>query len=199
MLFRSKREVIGYMGSGGNHLRWLLLLDPSFVLPRGTSQNNYDFIIQDVYSFGRTWQNWLNYEWRWRLEVEDLIAFSHGRVIQSDIKYCALKTDPDAAFKHYLKFNTNLNTTLIDTFKRKTMEYNDTIVAQSVLDNVLIIDSEGLFQPQLDTELYNQVVEWFELDNLYDQASEIHTKWYNLIKRAEQDIITDLQIGRAHV
>jgi hypothetical protein len=181
------------MGGGGNHLRWLLLLDPQFSYLREYASDNYSFIINCVYPNDRTWQNWLNYEWRWRLEVENLIAFSHGRVIQSDTRYCALRTDPDNAFRHYLKFNTNLNTTLIDTFKQQTADYNKLINTNSDSANLLIVDSESMFQPTLDQDFYNKVIDWFELSDHYEQAAEIHQQWWKLVKRAEQEIIRDLQ------
>lgn len=188
-----KREVIGCVGGGGNHLRWLLLLDPQFPHlqgHRGPSHDTFSFIVNNVYPEDRNWQNWLNYEWRWRLEVDHLIAFSHGRALQRDTRYCALVTSPDDAFKHYVKFNTNLNNTLVETFKQQIGIYNNSF---RPADNLLIIDGSKLFQPILDIELYNKVIEWFELSDNYAQAAEIHSLWWKLVKRAEQEIIQDLQ------
>jgi hypothetical protein len=180
------------MGGGGNHLRWLLLLDPEFSYFREQAADNFTFITKCVYPNDRTWQNWLNYEWRWRLGVEDLIAFSHGRVLQSDTRYCALKTNPEQAIKHYLKFNTNLNTTLMQTFKQQTEDYNNKI-GSIKSDNLMIVDSDQLFQPTLDKDFYLKITEWFNLSDNYDQAATIHSMWWALIKRAEQEIIQDLQ------
>jgi len=187
-----KREVIGCIGSGGNHLRWLLLLDPEFSYFRDLAPDNFAFINKFVYTDDRNWQNWLNYEWRWRMELDQLIAFSHLRELRSDVKYCALVTDPDLAFKHYVKFNTNLNTTLVHTFKEKTVEYNNRIHSLNN-SNMLIVDSADLFKPQLDVELYRKIVQWFELRDYYEQAAQIHQRWWQLVKRAEQEIILDLQ------
>lgn len=188
-----KREVVGCIGGGGNHLRWLLLLDPSFTYFRDVAPDNYSFIVNCVYPNDRNWQNWLNYEWRYRLEVENLIAFSHGRELQSDTRYCALKTSPTDALKHYIKFNTNLNTTLVDTFKQQTHRFNEFVESHTTNENLLVIESGDLFQSTLDRNLYERVVAWFNLSNNYTQAAEIHSIWWNLVKRAEQEIIQDLQ------
>ena len=188
-----KREVVGCTGGGGNHLRWLLLLSPEFSYFRDHAPDNFTFIKQCVYPNNRNWQNWLNFEWRWRLKVDQLITFSHLRPLQSDTKYCALITDPDLALKHYLKFNSNLNNTLIDTFKYQVIIYNDSVKKQSDKNNLIVINSETLLQPELDQDLYNKVVNWFSITNCYNQAKEIHLLWWQLVKRAEKDIITDLQ------
>jgi hypothetical protein len=82
---------------------------------------------------------------------------------------------------------------LINTFKQKTAEYNETIDSYKNHDNVLIVDSERLFDKTLDKNLYSQIVDWFELGNSYEQAAEIHTLWWRLVKKAEQEIIQDLQ------
>jgi len=187
------REVVGCLGGGGNHLRWLLLLNPEFSYFRDHAPDNFTFIRDCVYPNNRNWQNWLNFEWRWRLEIDKLIAFSHLRPLQSDTKYCALVTDPDLALKHYLKFNSNLNNTLIDTFKSNVEIYNRQVQAQSKSPNLLIIDSAELFQPTLNRYLYTKIVTWFELKLYYTQASQIHARWWHLIKTAEKEIISDLQ------
>jgi hypothetical protein len=187
-----KREVIGCMGGGGNHLRCLLLLDPEFSYFRDHAPDNYTFMKECVYPDDRNWQNWLNYEWRWRLGLDVSIKFSHLNRIENDTKYCALRTDPDLAFKHYVKFNTNLNTTLIHTFKEKIVEYNDKL-DKSLKDNILVVNSIDLFKPTLDQTLYYTATEWFGLSNCYEQAAQIHQRWWTLVKRAEQEIILDLQ------
>jgi len=56
-------------GGGGNHIRWLLYPDKIFHSIEDYD-NKLDFIKAEIYNNDRSWDNWLEYEWNWRTELD---------------------------------------------------------------------------------------------------------------------------------
>jgi hypothetical protein len=210
------------VGSAGNHIRWLMLLDSKFsmqlisadiaviefnslsvalenlpdhvVCPFDTIKNKVNFINTHVYHNDRSWHNWLHIEWRFRKQLDSVINFDHNfQNISSQVKTVALTVDPEIAYKHYVKFNCNLNNNSKKLFM-KSIDYNNYHVNQHKNNPmVLVIDSNLLFDPVLNKNIYNSIIEFCELDDHYFIAQDIHTRWINLNKKSEIDIVKDFQ------
>jgi hypothetical protein len=65
-------------GAGGNHLRWLLLIDEKFNFFNFQSiTDKVNYILNSIYPLKRTHSNWLDYEWIWRDDLKRFIMFMH--------------------------------------------------------------------------------------------------------------------------
>lgn len=206
-------NILAPIGAFGNHLRWLLLLDDHFKLevpmvPLGkisinvattfpkvwitTLESKLAFIKTYVYSKARTWNNWLITEWYYRDFLHGSIGFYHEvNRIDTTPRCIAMLTDPDLAYRCYFKFNPNLNNTLPQDFKRYIARDNEYIQSHKQ-DNVLTVHSSTLYNSVLDKDLYESVTQFFNLDNHYDVAQEIHALWYNLHQQSEKKFVNDV-------
>jgi len=105
--------IIAPIGGGGNHIRWLCLLDQSFDLKKITEKDKFDFILNDVYNDDRNWHNWLQFEWTWRNEVDNIINHQHYLPkAQKNLnfnKILYINANGENCYKHYIKFNSSLN------------------------------------------------------------------------------------------
>jgi len=105
--------IIAPIGGGGNHIRWLCLLDQSFDLKKITEKDKFDFILNDVYNDDRNWHNWLQFEWTWRDEVDNIINHQHYLPkAQKNLnfnKILYINANGENCYKHYIKFNSSLN------------------------------------------------------------------------------------------
>lgn len=239
--------MVGAIGSFVNHVRWLMLLDPSFkiVVPafdevkynviKGADWPSYDsylkkdlskvdeFIKQEfvekeaylidltgnidskvqefeskIYPESRTWHNWLLFEWRYRERLDQLINVTHDLVKPTDMtsKNLLLNIDPELSYRSYLKFNTLLNNETMDSFKKMVSDNNRKFMES--VDNgssqvQKILDSTVLFQPVLDKNFYDELTQWFDLNDCYEQANYVHSLWYKAHKRAEKEFVTDIR------
>lgn len=166
-----------------------------------TVADKIDFITQYVYNQQRTWSNWLAYELKFRGQLNDYIVLCH-QYYNIDQKIPNIESDeiviglvaPDLAFKSYIKFNSHLNFATFDEFKDEIRHAN-MIAAEYAKNypNILHLDFSVLHNKQLDKEFYKAVTLWYNLSDNYDAANEIHGIWFDLHKKAEQDIIKDFQ------
>ena len=217
-----KYAINSPIGAFGNHLRWLLLLDEKFkfslsVTPVSEAftanptknqidtsptyefkelQQKFNFIKTHVYNENRTWHNWLAIEWQYRIQLASLISFNHDYVHitpNTTVKTIATTISPTLAYKSYLKFNSHLNNTSKEKFQNVISNNNWHIKNLSNYHNLMIINSDNLFTPSLDSQLYKSMTDFFELTNLYDSANSIHQLWYNLHKKAEKEFVETVQ------
>ena len=49
------------------------------------------------------------------------------------------------------------------------------------------INGDSVFDPVLDPVFYQQLVEFFEFENLYDYAAQVHQAYYNCRVHSAQD------------
>lgn len=158
-------------------------------------ESKIKFIQERVYHLTRTWKNWLFVEWKYRQDLNKFIDFEHQI---SDLKNIntptlVLITDPDLAYRSYLKFNSNLNNSPVEHFKEIVMKCNKlNSTLKKFNSNTLVLDSKVLFQPELDQKFYKQLTDWAELSSQYDAANFVHGLWYSAHKRSEREIINDL-------
>jgi hypothetical protein len=208
-------NIVAPFGAFANHIRWLLLLDSSFSMSNNYSNlpeninaelnskfNKINFSQIDskltsfrdyIYPSSRTWHNWLIFEWRWRTRLNEYINLCHHYDELTNIhkKTIVCTIDPDIAYKSYVKFNSNCNNTDKDVFLstvEKANEFHSTLVN----NNIVVVDSGILFNEILDREWYLQLINWFELEDHYSIAQQVHKLWYDGHKRAESDIIIAL-------
>lgn len=237
-------RVCAPIGAFGNHVRWLMLLDPSnnFIFsdtderryqnlagPGWPSYEKYiksdwsgvsvqikdeimsllfsdnihfdslesklNFIKFKVYSDLRTWWNWLIIEWKYRRPLDQIIKLNHSYVdpTDNDLKTLILRIDPVLAYRCYLKFNSNLNNTLPDSYVQKT-QYANHVHSEIATNNphVKLLSTDILYQPTLDRLFYTELIDWFGMSNLYNEANEIHHLWYCAHQRAEKEFVRDI-------
>jgi len=201
MLKSDTYNVNAPIGGFGNHVRTLLLLSDKFHLRYNNKiiAHKFDKKLKKIkilcYPSQKTWHNWLYYEWKTREHFSAEILFSHDfDFIKNNkntfAKIIALIINPELCYRCYLKINSNLNNTLRKTFidhiessNRKTLE-----LAQQD-SRVLPIEASHLFSPMLDREFYNSIIHWFDVEDRYETACELHETWYNLHIKSEQEFV----------
>jgi len=176
-------------GSGGNHLRWLLFLDNKFPNPwneEQTIESKLNFIHSCVYSSKRTWYNWLHIEAQYRPTLDSIIETTHRGWIppsEDNIKTLYMTTvDRTIPFKHYFHINLGLNSATPSELKQQmNVTWNKLNRFKSIIDqypNRKIIECDTLFEPMLNKKFYQEVIEFFEFDDHYESAQQIH-QWYS--------------------
>ena len=247
---KSDFGIIAPIGGFGNHVRWLMLLDPryQFTLRSGfLTQQKYESIKginwpqyddylnlnfktyseeikseilnfsvdifsypatilefdnlnskldsfkNSIYSKHRTWHNWLLTEWKYRDYLNTFVNFEHNKNFLSQ-KTLALTIDPEIAYRCYLKLNSNLANRSPENFITQVKQYEKI----SASANIKILDSGILYQPILDRNFYNEMIDWFGLLNLYDEANYIHSLWYQAHRRAEAEFVQDISKFYSH-
>ena len=157
-------------------------------------EDKIKFIKSKVYPSSRTWHNWLHTEWRYRPVLDNIIKFNHSFDNNTFNLAICMTTTPELAYKSYLKFNSNLNNLLVSEFKDYVKKYNEKILPNTQSKNVLLLNSDLLFNEILDKNLYYSAISHFGLDDHYESANYILKIWFNLHKKAEKEIINDLKM-----
>ena len=211
-----RHSIAAPIGGFGNHVRWLVFLDPKFKFdlvpfaePRSLQKElNYEkrlnFLDADsklecfrskIYPPERSWENWLKFEWFYRKELDEILKFDHK--IDPNCNQClALTIHPDLAFHCYFKLNSNLNWLTPNEFKHRIKNFmidsTAGIKAQSSTDkfpDVKILLVNSLYQKTLDRNLYNSIIEWFELSDCYELANQVHGLWFDAHERAQKEFV----------
>ena len=149
----------------------------------------------EIYSDTRSWHNWLRTEWLYRRELNSLIHLCHSlkEYNNTKLKTLVMTIDPTLAYSCYLKLNSNLNNMSVDQFKQETVELNNYHIELAKSNpNIKLISADILYQPTLSRDFYNSVINWFNLEDLYDKANYVHQLWYQCHKRAEQEFVNDI-------
>lgn len=171
------------------------ILSTGLFLNLTSLDSKLDFILTHVYPDTRTWHNWLMIEITYRDVLNSLIVVSHEHnvdMIKPGSKLLICKCDAELAYKSYLKLNSNLNKASKEGFIKLNRDFCAEIQELEHNTTVKITDSTVLFQPTLDRNFYNELIDWFELDDNYKYAQQIHTAWYNSHKRAEKEFVKDI-------
>jgi len=206
-----KCGVCAPIGGFGNHVRWLALLDPVFQFeatplaePRfkkiPDSSRHIKFLDADskldsfrtqIYSSKRSWDNWLWMEFLYREDLDEVLLFEHrGSQIDGIDKNLVLTINPELALRSYFKLNSNLNHCTPNIFKKQVRQVVESALSNSSkrLKNK-IMNVDCLYQPVLDREFYNNMIEWFELTDCYELANQVHGLWFAAHQRAEQEFV----------
>jgi hypothetical protein len=191
-------NIIFPEGAGGNHLRWLLFLDPQYQDPFNnytSADSKVKFILENVYTPKRTWNTWLQQEWFHRPmlngqidifhECEDWKTFTDQRSLFITFNNCELP------LMHYYHINLGLNSSTPEQFRawiiyrQLTIEY---IQAQTQSNsNFKFLKADCIFDPELDVDFYNQLVSAFGFDNVYEHAAQVHRAYTQCRRRSAQE------------
>jgi hypothetical protein len=207
----AKCGVCAPIGGFGNHVRWLALLDPAFQfeltplaeprfkkIPDPTRHITFldpnsklESFCTQIYSSKRSWNNWLWMEWLYREDLDTIFVFKHREDQIDEIhKNLVLTVDPELALKCYFKLNSNLNHCTPDIFKEQSLWFSRNAIRNlpNLVENK-ILNVDCLYQSTLDREFYNNMIEWFGLNDCYDLANQVHELWFGAHERAEQEFL----------
>ena len=169
---------------------------PIFCLDFSNQAVKLSSIEQAVYHQGRSWHNWLRVEWTYRPLLNNHVYFDH---FISDLEDTVSKRliltleDPMLALQSYLKFNSNLNNSTHQDFLTSIKKYREQHITLPLYYPQIKVDSSDLlFQPTLDRDFYNRLIEWFELDDNYELANQVHKLWYDAHCRSEKEFVADI-------
>ena len=183
--------VHGTIGSGGNHVRWLLLMDKKFNFYNlNNIGEKINFIKKFVYPKTRNHKNWLEYEWRYRKSLNKYITFGHTcwangweHRMEDFSKYNVYVNSNDAnlLLELYSKFNPTLNNMTREEFLYQALnEHNESICCLTNWHKGIQVDTKILYQEILDETLYKNLITYCNLDNNYEYCNQIHNLWFNL-------------------
>jgi hypothetical protein len=189
-------NIIFPEGAGGNHLRWLLFLDPQYKDPF----NNYvtpklkaKFITEHVYGAGRTWNTWLQREWHHRPMLDSQMNINHNfndwaRLTDQRTLFL-LFLDYELPLQHYFHMNLSLNSTTPDQLREKFAQRHSMTqhIQQEHCKNFGFVYGDSVFDPVLDPDFYQQLVEFFGFSNLYVHAAQVHQAYYQCRVQSAQD------------
>ena len=205
-----RHSVCASVGGFANHYRWLLLLSEKYNDLTSLNANSFmrvkkafpwkvedkvKFIEENIYCKERNHKNWIAYEWKYRKPLDHIIPVSHNIYSASYAiapkhspsvphKILVSLLDPQECLKHYVKFNPTLNTfSPLNFVKRCEDDITDAKEYLSYLrehEEVFIVNGEKLYQPELDKTLYKSIIDFFELEDLYEHANKIHMMWYRI-------------------
>jgi hypothetical protein len=205
-----RHSVCASVGGFANHYRWLLLLSEKYnnlALLNANSfmrinkafpwkvEDKVKFIQDNIYCKERNHRNWINYEWKYRKQLDHVIPVSHNIYSASYTiapkhspskphKILVSLLDPEDCLKHYVKFNPTLNSFSPSEFLKRCA--NDITDAEEYLlhlrseEQMLIVQGKELYKPTLDRNLYKSMIDFFELEDLYEYANQIHMMWYRI-------------------
>jgi hypothetical protein len=184
------------VGGFGNHFRWIVAMHNGIPWKLNntftTCDKKLNFILDNVYPMSRTWNNWLDIEWKYRTLLDSTIIFKHQegyRRSKFDQNSLVVHMDPDLAYYHYFKLNPLLNHEPIGVFKWNVSDFN-VWIEENLLDNkCLVVYGEKLLAPILNRQLYNSLRTHFGFEDQYDSCNQIHDRWYKLLQKAQKDFV----------
>jgi len=174
-------------GGGGNHIRWLLYPDKIFQSLEDYD-NKLDFIKAEIYNNDRSWDNWLIYEWEWRSILDPIIEMSHMTLPNDYDKHekniWLYFNDIEKVIKRYFHINLGSNSLSPDMIKYQSKQWDiNNLHAEHESkvnpDKVLYLEADFIFDKDLDRNKYNQIIQFFDLEDHYSTACEIQKLYYN--------------------
>ena len=170
-------------GGGGNHTRWLLYPDKIFPSPNGY-KNKLEFVKDKIYNNDRSWDNWLDYEWSWRGDLDRYIEMSH-MTLPYDYNYHEKNiwlyfNDTEQVIKRYFHINLGSNSLSPSVIRHKSKQWNiDNLHAEHESkvnpDKILYLEADFIFKdvPEvIDVKSVTEVAASFELASISISSSE---------------------------
>jgi hypothetical protein len=189
-------HVVAPVGGFGNHIRWLMLLDPQFDVDF-MGNDKFEFIQQYIYPQSRTWHNWLSVESKYRFDLNSVIGFDHSypKQFEHNDRALVITIDPNLSYTCYLKLNSILNNASSLGFKGMVANSNVDLVnwARKNPTQVLVLDGKVLYNSVLDRKFYQQLIDCFGLKDQYELAAQVHKIWFELHEKAPHEMIAHLQ------
>lgn len=184
-------------GGAGNHIRWLMTIDETITHSFG----NIEFIKTNVYNNERSWNNWITIEFLYRKQLDDTIRILH-HIIQPkkhdehldllhDTKILFLKINKvELAVNHYFHINLGMNGLKPIRLTESINDWNgtlDKIIQQNDNPNWLVLDSDCIYNKQLDYDFYKTIVDFYGLSDNYADAVQIHELYYQAKIKSARD------------
>jgi hypothetical protein len=202
-------HILAWWGGFGNHLRWLAMLDPKYQYTLGdsivkTPDDKVNAIKQFVYPSNRNYNNWLQFEFKYRNYLNRYLKFTHDAIdVFDECKTILCVNNSELGYNVYSKMNRTLNKNTKEQYFQANERHNKFCqFASEYYQTTKIVDTSLLYSPILDKTVYETVCAWFALDNFYLQAQEIHQTWYHLHVTAENEYLTTqegTQNGKTHI
>jgi hypothetical protein len=186
-------HLFGYIGSGINHLRWLILLSDSYeILGNINITDKVKFIKESVYNKDKNFQTWIRLEWRLRDALKNnIVQFDHNT--RSDYlnlvndKVIFLDREPIACLRHYFKLNSKLEGVISRHFIASALE--NSIFLKQQLPKCLVLAANFLDKEELDITTLSTIENYLNIKIPYEEASIIHRIWYIRNKQAEKQFL----------
>lgn len=196
--------LFGYLGSGINHLRWLVLLADEYVIPG--LDNKLSGIANTAYGRRKELNTWLTKEAIWRKKLDDhevqmlhnddiLLHNDKNNVERSatyddylDKKTIFLDRSPEACLKHYFKLNSNLNGISFDDFLKSVTLNKEKILNK--LPSILHLDAQFLDNEHLDKKVIDLINNHLDINIPFNDATTLHRLWYHKNLKAEKKFLS---------
>jgi len=184
-------------------------------------KNKLTSIKEKIYPSTRTWHNWQAMEWEYRNILNKLVIFGHlynqfeNKVVvlernaqpvineHNNLKTLILTIDPTLAVRSVAKLiQDNYKNLLLGMeefyfnnlkFPISSINEQNQTIAKENPNNIKLLDASILFGKTLNKEWYQELIDWFELEDHYEQANFVHGLWFDASIRAEREIIQDTQ------
>ena len=196
--------LFGYLGSGINHLRWLVLLAEEYKIP-GLDDKLLG-IANTAYGRNKWLNTWISLETKWRkildnhevqiLHNDDVLLHNDKNNVERtanyddyvDKKTIFLDRTPEACLKHYFKLNSNLNGISFDDFL-KSVAINKTKILDR-LPSILRLDAEFLDTEHLDKTVIDKINNHLNINIPFNDATILHRMWYHKNLQAEKKFLS---------
>ena len=192
--------VFGYLGSGVNHLRWLILLSDAFSFGKCNSLDDKIYYIEKkVYNDKRTYQTWIDVERQHKKVLRSQnVHVNHN--VWSEEEYFKIRkeksifldSDPERCLKHYFMLSSNLNGFINKHFLWSVHLNREKII--SSLKEMLIVNPTFLDFRELSLSTVIDLEEYLTEKINYDAANYVHGLWYDLKTKAEADFLNDVSV-----
>jgi hypothetical protein len=186
-------QIFGYLGSGINHLRWLLLLSNSYSINNTKDlKSKVQYIVDEVYN-NRTFETWISIEGGFR---KKLLNNHDINLLHNDLddyssylntKSIFLDRQPIECLKHYFKFNSNLNGIIKHHFL-SSVDINSKKIKKQ-LPNGLVLSADFLTKEILEDSIISTIEQYLNITIPIKAAKLIHKLWFIKNKQAEEDFL----------
>ena len=196
--------LFGYLGSGINHLRWLVLLAEEYKIPG--LDDKLSGIANTAYGRNKWLNTWISLETKWRkildnhevqiLHNDDVLLHNDKNNVERtanyddyvDKKTIFMDRTPEACLKHYFKLNSNLNGISFDDFL-KSVAINKTKILDR-LPSILRLDAEFLDTEHLDKTVIDKINNHLNINIPFNDATILHRMWYHKNLQAEKKFLS---------
>ena len=199
-----KHSICGPIGGFTQHIRWLMLVSANYndleklnyigaMVPKKyypfKGEDKVKFIQEHIYPSDRRCFNWLDEKYMHRQALKKVILHTHELDECGSEPTIIITMDPMFSYNFYLKFAPMIaldKDGFIEKVVRQNKENLDYANAQP---NCFHIDTEQLYSPTLDRNIYDNMISFLNIDNVYECAQQVHKMWYDNRKSAEEEIV----------
>lgn len=196
-------SICGPIGGFTQHIRWLLLMSPNYnsldklnyvsAMIYGKrfplkAEDKVKFIKEYIYPEERRCFNWLDEKYMYREVLDKTIIHTHDLSKIKDEPAIIITMNPEFSYRFYLKFTPNIGLDRQGFLNQVNIQNKQNIEYAQTHSNCLLIDTEQLYSPVLDRKIYDDMINFLSIENVYDQAQTVHKLWYDLRKGSEEDI-----------